>query len=94
MSKLRWNRNDTGGLTLQKYVPETKYQTSSYNYTKRAYWDSVADVFKAQKGDRYVVHVLTGKQRNYRPTYDQYTAFSLREAMRMAKLLVGMKHGD
>lgn len=79
-SKFRWQRNDEGGLTLQK-------QGSLF-------WFSVADVFKAKRGKRWIVRVVSSDHRNWRPIYDQYTAFTLREAMRLTKFIVGVKHGD
>lgn len=56
-------------------------------------WKGVADVFKAARGNRWVIRVGTGQFNNYHIVYDQYSAHSLREAMRMAKFLVGVKYG-
>lgn len=90
MSKFRWMRSKDFGLTLQHWH---KYRampvgTSFYD------WRSVADVFKARRGDRWVIRVATDRHKNYRLIYDQYTAHSLREAMRLAKFMVGVNHGS
>lgn len=95
MSKLRWRHNDDGGITLQRWVPKktTTYNGTTFEYTSPEHWRSDADVFKAKRGDRYVVRVLTDRLKDWHPVYDQYSAHSLREAMRMAKFLVGVKYG-
>jgi hypothetical protein len=82
MSKLRWQRNDQGGVTLEKL---------SMQMGEHCWWTGVADVFKAKRGDRYVVRLVTWSK-NHNRRYHQYAAFSLREAMRMAKFLVGVQH--
>ena len=91
MSKLRWEKNNTGGITLQRWVAGFERPLLSGRVWKVAgYWHGIADVYKAKKGERYVVRIL-------RPTssgFDQYQAHSLREAMRMAKLLVGVTYGS
>jgi hypothetical protein len=93
MSKLSWFKNSAGGLTLQCWYPEesTTYKHTQYTYTIPARWEAVADVFKAKRGDRYVVRLVTWSK-NHNRRYHQYAAFSLREAMRMAKFLVGVQH--
>ena len=94
MSKLRWEKNDTGGVTLRKFVPTrtAKYKNTTFEYTTPEHWWALADVFKAKRGNRYVVRVINDLLDG--PRFDQYSAHSLREAMRMAKFLVGVKHGS
>ena len=92
MSKLRWQKNSAGGVTLQRWIPKrtTTYTSTSYEYTSPAFWKSIADVFKAKRGERYVVRIM-------QPTgsgFDQYQAFTLREAMRLAKFIVGVRDGN
>lgn len=92
MSNLRWRKNDSGGLTLQEWTPKktTTYKGTVATYTSPEYWKPIADVYKAKKGERYVVRIM-------RPTpsgFDQYQAFTLREAMRLAKFIVGVKYGS
>ena len=89
-SKFRWQRNDKGGLTLQKWIPKRThlYTQTDIRYHTGNYWDGRADVFKAKRGNRYVVR-LVGRRM---PSFDQYTAHTLREAMRLAKFLVGVNH--
>lgn len=91
-SKFRWQRNDQGGLTLQQWVPKktTTYRGTTFTYTSPEFWNSWADVFKAKQGNRYVVRVLRHKRLS--SGFDQYTAHTLREAMRLAKFLVGVNH--
>lgn len=91
-SKFRWQRNDKGGLTLQQWFPKRThtYAQTAIPYTTGNYWDSCADVFKAKQGNRYVVRVL--RHRRLSSGFDQYTAHTLREAMRLAKFLVGVNH--
>lgn len=90
MAKLRWMRSKDYGLTLQRWHAFRAMPVGKSFYD----WKSVADVFKARRGDRWVVRVATDKHHNYRITYDQYTAHSLREAMRLAKFIVGVKYGS
>ena len=79
-SKLRWQRNDMGGVTLQK--------------NGKLYWFSIADVFKAKRGERWVVRVVVRNSLTRSLEWEQYTAFTLREAMRLAKFIVGVKDGS
>lgn len=91
MAKTKWMKNDTGGVTLHRWIAEKTITFRGTNYSRPvpAFWQPAADVFKAKHGNRYVVRVV-------RPTgggYDQYSAFSLREGMRLAKFIVGMMYG-
>ena len=60
----------------------------------KLYWFSIADVFKAKRGERWVVRVVVRNSLTRSLEWEQYTAFTLREAMRLAKFIVGVKHGD
>lgn len=94
MSNLRWRKNDSGGVTLQEWTPKktTTYKGTVATYTSPEYWKPIADVYKAKRGNRYVVRVINPLSTG--PRFDQYQAFTLREAMRLAKFIVGVKYGS
>ena len=95
MSKLRWRRNDEGGLTLEGWRdPFERPLRNGSVWRIQGRWSPIADVFKAKRGERYVVRVLTDRLKDWHPVYDQYTAFTLREAMRLAKFIVGVRDGS
>ncbi len=95
MSKRRWQRNEDGGLTLEEWRDGFERQLMNGRvWRMQGNWHGVADVFKAKRGERYVVRVSINDHHNWRPLYDQYTAFTLREAMRLAKFIVGVRDGN
>ena len=75
----RWQHNTNGGITLQQemfaYVDVGKDTPMRHHMT----WISVANVYKAKRGNRFIAEV-----NGYRKLFNFQT---LREAMRMAKFL-------
>lgn len=85
-----WRRNSDGGLTL---VAEVTYAPTLRGFVGRRVrvFVPVADVFKAAKGNRWVVRIVRDVSRPMTKGYDQHTALTLRDAMRVAKFLVAVK---
>ena len=85
-----WHRNHKGGLTL---ITEITYTPSfrGVTGTPTRVFEGVADVFKTAKGNRWVVRIVRDPHRPLTKGYDQHTALTLRDAMRMAKFLVAVK---
>jgi hypothetical protein len=77
--RYRWARNTKDGITLQEEMVE--YVDVGMPTLKREHlsWLSVANVYKATRGNRFIVEV-----RGHRK---QFSFLTLREAMRMAKFL-------
>lgn len=75
----RWQHNTNGGITLQEemvaYVDVGMPRPERHHLS----WHSVANVFKAKRGNRYIAEV-----RGHKKLFQFQT---LREAMRMAKFL-------
>lgn len=85
-----WSRNSDGGLTLiaeVTYTPKFRGLVGARQMIRTG----VADVFKAHKGNRWVIRIVRDVSRPMTKGYDQYTALTLRDAMRMAKFLVAVK---
>lgn len=84
-----WRRNDFAGFTLVDdvtYTPKFRGLVGARQMLRTG----VADVFKAAKGNRWIVRILRDPNRPLTGGYDQYTALTLRDAMRMAKFLVAV----
>ena len=90
MTDLRWARVRKDRFALQKLYPGvySKSLGATQMHVIQSYWFSCAYVFKAKKGDRWIVRV--GHRLGLK--YDQYAVHSLREAMRLAKFLVRVKY--
>ena len=75
----RWQHNTNGGITLQAEM--MAYIDVGTDTPKRQHvsWMSIANVYKAKQGNRYIAEV-----NGYRKLFPFQT---LREAMRMAKFL-------
>lgn len=88
MSKLRWQKNALGGARLQCWKPEQQrtYTLTQLSFTVPGYWYGIADVYKAKRGDRWIVEIFAGR------TTQRHATHTLREAMRMAKFLVGVNN--
>ncbi len=89
-SKVRrggWHRNDLGGFTYSVWAPNTNPLVRTMGAYK-----SRADVFKPKKGSRWVVRVLRDPK-GWSGEFTQFSTETLREAMRLAKFMVGMQDG-
>ena len=79
----RWEHNTNGGFTLQQemfaYVDVGRDKPERHHLT----WFSIANVYKAKRGNRYIAEVRGHTKLFQFPT--------LREAMRMAKFLIQNK---
>lgn len=75
----RWQHNTNGGITLQAEM--VAYIDVGTDTPKREHvsWHSVANVYKAKRGNRYIAEVQGHKK--------LFPFQTLREAMRMAKFL-------
>jgi hypothetical protein len=82
-SNFRWQHNTNGGITLQSEM--VAYIDVGTNTPKRQHvsWHSVANVYKAKRGNRFIAEVG-----GYPKLFRFHT---LREAMRMAKFLYQTK---
>lgn len=82
-SGFRWEHNTNGGITLQTemvaYVDQGSHTPKRVPMT----WFSVANVYKAKRGNRFIAEV-----KGYKKLFPFLT---LREAMRMAKFLLQNK---
>jgi len=78
-TKYRWARNTNNGITLQEEM--IAYIDVGTPVPKREHvsWHSVANVYKAKRGNRFIAEV-----RGHKKLFQFQT---LREAMRMAKFL-------
>jgi len=83
-TKFRWARNTKDGITLQEEM--IAYIDVGTPVPKREHlnWHSVANVYKAKRGNRYIAEVRGHTKLFQFPT--------LREAMRMAKFLYQTKN--
>ena len=91
MSNFRWLKHESVGLVLQEWFegpPIVRNGKTVYGGFQG--WRNAATVFKANRGERYVIRVINNERG---PRFHQYQAFTLREAMRLAKFLVGVKYG-
>ena len=78
MNKYRWMKNTKGGITLQQYR-ERKHDWKRGD----GYWVPVANVYRATRGTRYVLEIYLGRAR-----VERHATHTLREAMRLCKMLV------
>jgi hypothetical protein len=80
--KFKWQRNNWNGFTLMVLRKGYSYES----------WNGRADVFKAKRGDRWVARwIVTVDEVT---SWQQGNALTLREAMRLAKYMTGVHHGD
>jgi len=79
----RWEHNTKGGITLQREL--VAYIDVGTNTPTRQHvtWQSVANVYKTKRGNRFIAQV-----KGYKKLFPFLT---LREAMRMAKFLIQTK---
>lgn len=82
-ANFRWQHNTNGGISLQEEM--VAYVDVGTDTPKRqhATWMSVANVYKAKRGNRFIAEV------NGYPKLFRFQ--TLREAMRMAKFLYQTK---
>ena len=79
----RWEHNTNGGFTLQRELVAYIDVGAGIPERKHVTWQSLANVYKTKRGNRYIAEV-----RGYRELFPFLT---LREAMRMAKFLIQNK---
>lgn len=75
----RWQHNTEGGITLQEEMVAYIDEGDKQHRRMHINWMSVANVYKAKRGNRYIAEV-----NGYPKLFRFHT---LREAMRMAKFL-------
>ena len=81
MRKYRWAKNYRGGVTLQ--TARTYSWCGPEAPIRRDLWLSTANVFKAKRGDRWIVELDHGPR---------HAVHNLREGMRLCKMLVLLEH--
>jgi len=82
-SDFRWEYNTKGGITLQTEMVAYVDQGSGTPKRVPMTWFSIANVYKAKRGNRYIAEVKGHKK--------LFPFLTLREAMRMAKFLYQTK---
>lgn len=88
----KWQRNTHGGFTLMQWNPPKTYRRANgTKWTAPGNYNQCADVYKAKKGDRWVARWLLWK--NHSAAWRQGSTLTMREAMRLAKFMVGMQDG-
>ena len=75
----RWEHNTNGGITMQSEMVAYIDEGGAQPRRQHINWMSVANVYKAKRGNRYIAEV-----NGYPKLFRFHT---LREAMRMAKFL-------
>lgn len=85
--KGEWSRNGRGEFTYSIWTPYSgPFSRAEGRYAPMAY------VFKAGRGNRWVVRVMRTAP-YWLSGYDQHATMTLREGMRLARFLVHLKHG-
>lgn len=77
MRKYKWAKNYRGGVTLQNSF------TYIWDNEGKETWFSIANVYKAKRGDRWIVELDHGPR---------HAVTNLREGMRLCKMLVLLEH--
>jgi len=82
-ANFRWQHNTDGGITLQEEMVAYVHDGGARPHRMHINWMSVANVYKAKRGNRFIAEV-----NGYPKLFSFHT---LREAMRMAKFLYQTK---
>ena len=90
--KHKWQHNSEGGYSLMVWHEGTPVRNNGGVVVFRlaAQYRGLADVFKAKKGNRWIVRWLS---KDFPRRWEQGNAPTLREAMRLARAMVGINHG-
>lgn len=89
--KHKWQHNNQGGITLMCWYKGDPFFDSRGVMIFKGFegWRGYGDVFKAKRGDRWIARWLSKPPARW----ESGSAPTLREAMRLARAMVGINHG-